>query len=514
MKYIRRIVTGLLAAVLLLPVISARAASDAEKMAALEAAVIESCYYGTTIDITQYDVTLEQLNDLYYALHDAGKLAWYAEYRYFRYTTDPDTGNVLTFEPKLLPPSRYDRAVYQQKLEEILRECVLPGMEDWQIALALHDYLIIHAAYDESLNERYGYELLTKGQAVCAGYTEVYRELLNLAGVPCVSVASDPMNHIWNLVQIGGNWYHVDVTWDDPAPDSYGYVGHKYFLVTDEQISAGDDPHYDWVTDIECTDTTFTDAFFRDVESAICFADADTCYLIREKKYQNHLYRHAISTGKETVVYKEKDVYANVGKGNYYYRHFGISLWDGRLWMNTLTKVISMKPDGTDVRTEFTYNAKKNKRFILGCYVDKDTIRYTTSEHTGYYEQRKEVLEPTGYHVHSYTQTVTPPDCETPGYTESVCSCGIACKSTPVAALGHQWQRTEEKAPTLFAPGSCTEMCSHCTQTLTYPLEKQSLTVWLQEHSSVIALVSGGVVLLVVLLARKKTKKTDPVIME
>ena len=27
-------------------------------------------------------------------------------------------------------------------------------------------------------------------------------------------------NHIWNVVNINNNWYHIDLTWDDPVTSS------------------------------------------------------------------------------------------------------------------------------------------------------------------------------------------------------------------------------------------------------------------------------------------------------
>lgn len=45
------------------------------------------------------------------------------------------------------------------------------------------------------------------------------------------------MSHMWNLVKIGSDWYHTDVTWDDPLnsrnqADQYGIVYHDNFLIS------------------------------------------------------------------------------------------------------------------------------------------------------------------------------------------------------------------------------------------------------------------------------------------
>ena len=43
--------------------------------------------------------------------------------------------------------------------------------------------------------------------------------------------------HAWNLVQLDGQWYHLDVTWNDPLPDRGNEVRYGYFLVSDTHLA-------------------------------------------------------------------------------------------------------------------------------------------------------------------------------------------------------------------------------------------------------------------------------------
>ena len=49
-------------------------------------------------------------------------------------------------------------------------------------------------------------------------------------GLPNIKVASE--NHIWNLVQLNQQWYHLDVTWDDPITTSgIDTIEYSFFLI-------------------------------------------------------------------------------------------------------------------------------------------------------------------------------------------------------------------------------------------------------------------------------------------
>ena len=439
--------------------------------------IIDACTYGKKVDLSQYDLTAPELDALYNDLWSSGQLPWYVKESYTYYYTE--TGKVTELEPDLLPSETYTRATYEQKLAEVLSICVTEDMEDWQIALSLHDYLIVNAVYDESLVANTGYDLMVNGTTVCAGYTDLYRDLLNRAGIPCRSVTSPTMEHTWNLVSIGGNWYHADLTWDDPTPDVQGYVSHKYFLRTDAEISADDEPHSGWVTDITCTDGRFSDAFWKDVESPILFTDANTAYLLRHKDFSNRIYRRNIAKGNETCIYKESTPYINIGKGQYSYIRHGLSLWDGRLWFCTLGKVISMKPDGSGQRTEYTYDTAKNGRYLAGCYIKNDTLYLSTSNHEGKMQAASEALPATDYHIHSYTQTVQAPTCTQSGYTESLCDCGLRCESDLTAPAEHNWVELSRSPASLFSEGSTSEECADCGKTANNVLPKLGFFEWL-----------------------------------
>lgn len=68
-------------------------------------------------------------------------------------------------------------------------------MSAYEKELALHDYLILHCAYDNEVNadpwSYTAYGALVLGKGTCQGYAEALCLLFNLAGLPSEFVRAD-----------------------------------------------------------------------------------------------------------------------------------------------------------------------------------------------------------------------------------------------------------------------------------------------------------------------------------
>lgn len=452
-----------------------------ENSTELEQMIIDSCTYNETIYLSSYGITVQQLHDLFFNLHDSGRLPWYV-FGSYSYNYLEDTGLVTDFTPKYMDETKYDRALYEQMVAQILRNTVFEGMSQWQIALSIHDYLISNSEYDETLVLEEGYDLLVNGIAVCNGYAEAYMDLMNRCGIPTVLVSSDPMNHCWNLVCIDDKWYHVDVTWDDPVSNVHGRVEHTYFLLTDEEIRSGDDPHYDWVTDIACTDTGFSDAFWKDVDSQICYADSNTSYLLREDDYTNYIYSRNENSGKETLLYTDKKTGLDIGQGRYYYPHLGLSLRKGKLYFSDTATCYSMNPDGSEVTPVFRYDAIGNSKHIHGVSVCGTNLCLTLRSHDGNFTHMSVPLEAGEDHDHSFTSQVIEPTCMAAGMTVHTCPCGFSYTSHPTRPAAHSYEETVIQKLTLTSDGESVFTCSVCKDTFTQYYSHFDPIEWLMEE--------------------------------
>lgn len=102
--------------------------------------------------------------------------------------------------------------------------------------LMIHDYMVENISYDTSLDYVFNaYDALLGHRAICSGYAEVFKTFMDMMGVECITIGGTAggENHMWNMVQLDNEWYHVDVTWDDPLGNSDGDIYHVYFNIDD-----------------------------------------------------------------------------------------------------------------------------------------------------------------------------------------------------------------------------------------------------------------------------------------
>ncbi|MGN0316462.1 MAG: transglutaminase domain-containing protein [Lachnospira sp.] len=111
---------------------------------------------------------------------------------------------------------------------------------DYENELAIHDYLVDNITYVKSGSTVFNaYDALIHGKAVCSGYAECFKTLMNMLGIENATISgiAGGDQHIWNAVKLDGQWYQVDVTWDDPIDSQLDTIDHSYFNITDDDMS-------------------------------------------------------------------------------------------------------------------------------------------------------------------------------------------------------------------------------------------------------------------------------------
>lgn len=129
----------------------------------------------------------------------------------------------------------------EKQADEILG-LITDEMDDYDKLKLFHDTLIISCSSDtdgEYADTIYG--ALVDKKALCEGYARAFSYLCSRSGIENIIVTGTAGEaHMWNMVKLEGNWYHVDVTWDHPdrllAEHYPDMVLYNYFMVSDADL--------------------------------------------------------------------------------------------------------------------------------------------------------------------------------------------------------------------------------------------------------------------------------------
>ena len=131
------------------------------------------------------------------------------------------------------------------------------------VALAIHDKLIDLVSYDKEAASSLDKDLAhtaygalvanSRGDAnsaVCDGYSYAYEYLLQKAGIRSTIIAGlagdteeSAGPHSWNLVELSGEWYEVDSTWNDISAEEALNSEEEYSEIAEEAM------RNEWYTD-------------------------------------------------------------------------------------------------------------------------------------------------------------------------------------------------------------------------------------------------------------------------
>lgn len=91
----------------------------------------------------------------------------------------------------------------------------------------VNEWMIDNLSYEniEGNNNKYNlYGAIVETKVVCEGYARMFKYIMDGLNIPCILVSGIATNsegetelHAWNYVELNGQWYAVDVTWNDPV---------------------------------------------------------------------------------------------------------------------------------------------------------------------------------------------------------------------------------------------------------------------------------------------------------
>ena len=135
-------------------------------------------------------------------------------------------------------------------INSILNSIIKPGMPETEKIRTVHNWIVCNTTYNDNYYDRgdsfnHVSNLLNNKTGVCQGYSVTFYIFMKQMGIPCTLVMgkTDNVSHAWNAVKLDGNWYYIDVTWDDPVVNgTSNYPGgdnisYEYLLCTYNHIS-------------------------------------------------------------------------------------------------------------------------------------------------------------------------------------------------------------------------------------------------------------------------------------
>ena len=208
-------------------------------------------------------------------------------------------------EPRLMQRLSQHQQSTVTQLKNLQTSLVNDSMSDYEKELVLHDYLVKNYFYDTTATEDGEVresatnisDFLNTHTGVCEAYAYTFKALCNMSGIEChvISGTLEGVGHAWNLVKIDGDYYHVDVTADDPLPDEPNHAFHTYFNLTDARIQRTHILDNKWY---ECNNTLY-DYF---VYNKLSVSNAGSFKALVER---------GLSEGKTTIVFRAQNYYVN-----------------------------------------------------------------------------------------------------------------------------------------------------------------------------------------------------------
>lgn len=207
----------------------------------------------------KYDCTEELFDTYAKVLSDHPEFFWVT--RGSKYSSSAKGNKVtITFTPEYYMTA--DEIKVGEDALALIKENILNGISqeatDYEKVLYIHDYIIDTTVYDAaSAEENDGsgkklsdrvyksasiYGCLVEGKAICTGYTAAFQYLLNDLGVESgrvsgYTVEGSATGHQWNYVSVDGEYYYIDLTWDDPlTEDGSNTKKYTYFLVGEKEL--------------------------------------------------------------------------------------------------------------------------------------------------------------------------------------------------------------------------------------------------------------------------------------
>ena len=135
------------------------------------------------------------------------------------------------------------KAAFEKEANRIISTIPANAPDVWKERLIydrilLDSYYNLSAQWDGLANDNWtAYGILVNKYGVCESYSEAFQTLCLYAGINCTGVVGTAGGgHKWNAIELGGEWYMCDITFDDPIGGDPDNAYHYYFNLTTKRM--------------------------------------------------------------------------------------------------------------------------------------------------------------------------------------------------------------------------------------------------------------------------------------
>ena len=180
---------------------------------------------------------------------DHPEIFWSDGYNYVTsYVNNSISGHRVEFNYNL---SREEISKANGEIEEALLSMFAEiGRIDasYETVKAVYEYLVRNCSYDGLNLDQSMYSVMVNHGGVCASFAKAFEFIMQCLGIPCTvvfghltqneGVLGTTLGHEWNIVQIDGKWYHVDVTSGLAVDENSELSRYEFLCIPTDQILA------------------------------------------------------------------------------------------------------------------------------------------------------------------------------------------------------------------------------------------------------------------------------------
>ena len=190
----------------------------------------------------------QELADVYFLLRlDHPKIFYSVSYKYKYY---PDSEYIEMIPEYLFQKSKIveHQKAMEARVKKLARQAA--SLSEWEKEHFIHDFICENVHYDK-LKKPYSHEIigpLGHGVGVCEGIAKAVKILCDELGIWCMISISErnpekniKYRHAWNIIKIGGKYYHLDATFDNSLGKGERNR-YDYMNLSDSQIFRDHEP--------------------------------------------------------------------------------------------------------------------------------------------------------------------------------------------------------------------------------------------------------------------------------